>query len=66
MRGAELNFSGPDELPLLIYLRAYGDGSLGYVVEDKDEGKWVKRDDIGYRDFLLSKSDKVRKRGSGE
>lgn len=66
MRGAELSFSGPDELPLLIYLRAYGDGSLGYVVEDKDEGKWVKRDDIGYRDFLLSKSDKARKRESGE
>jgi len=58
MRGAELSFSGPDELPLLIYLRAYGDGSLGYIVEDKEEGKWVKRDDIGYRDFLLSKSDK--------
>ena len=70
MRGADLSFSGPDELPLLIYLRAYGDGSLGYVVEDKDEGKWVERDDIGYRDFLLRKKDKDVKRkkdtGDGE
>ena len=62
VRGAELPFSGPDELPLLIYLRAYGDGSLGYVVEDKEEGKWIERDDIGYRDFLLRKKEKEVKR----
>ncbi|MGB0384663.1 MAG: Wadjet anti-phage system protein JetA family protein [Ardenticatenaceae bacterium] len=58
VRGAELPLSGPEELPFLIYLRAYGDGSLGYIVEEKDDSEWIQQSDIGYRDFVLRKSDK--------
>ena len=37
-RGAELNLERANDLPLLIYLRAYGNGGLGYVVEADDNG----------------------------
>jgi hypothetical protein len=53
MRGAEINITGPDDLPLLIYLRNYGDGSLGYTVEDLPEAAWIERDGVGFRDFVL-------------
>lgn len=53
IRGAEISLSGPDDLPLLIYLRVYGDGSLGYCVEDLPGAAWVELDGIGFRDFVL-------------
>lgn len=49
-----LAFDGPENLPLLIYLRQYGDGSLGYRTEDAS-GNWIERDGIGFRDFRLRK-----------
>ena len=63
MRGSDIPLSGPEELPLLIYLRAYGDGSLGYIVDEKEDGVWVQRDDIGYRDFVLRKSNAEEEKG---
>jgi len=56
MRGADLRFHGPEDLALLIYLRYYGDGSLGYEVEEAEEGSWVERDGIGFRDFTLRRT----------
>jgi len=44
-----------DDLPLLIYLRAYGDGSLGYRVETLDE--WVVQGDFAFRNFRLARSE---------
>ncbi|PDW03329.1 Wadjet anti-phage system protein JetA family protein [Candidatus Viridilinea mediisalina] len=43
----------PDNLAMLIYLRQYGDGSLGYRSEDTPEGTWIERDGIGFRDFVI-------------
>ncbi|MBI3242408.1 MAG: hypothetical protein HYZ49_08960 [Chloroflexi bacterium] len=40
-------------LPLLIFLRAYGDGSLGYHVEELEEFTWVEAGGVGFRDFLV-------------
>jgi hypothetical protein len=54
VRAGALELAGPESLPLLIYLRQYGDGSLGYRAEDLS-GEWVERDGIGFRDFLLRK-----------
>ncbi|WP_129630672.1 Wadjet anti-phage system protein JetA family protein [Candidatus Oscillochloris fontis] len=45
-----------DNLPLLIYLRQYGDGALGYRVEDLPDGAWVETDGIGFRDFMIRRS----------
>jgi len=61
VRGAEIRFNGPDDLALLIYLRYYGDDSLGYEVEetaeeDWPEGNWITRDGIGFRDFTLKRT----------
>jgi Family of unknown function (DUF5716) len=56
LRGAEIAVAGPDELPLLIYLRRYGDGSLGYRVEDITDAPWVEHDGIGFRDFVLRRA----------
>lgn len=46
---------GPENLALLIYLRQYGDGSLGYRAEDAQDGTWVERDGIGFRDFVIKR-----------
>jgi hypothetical protein len=55
-----ISLSGPDDLPMLIYLRQYGkDGALGYVVEEVADAAWIERAGIGFRDFL------VRRVGSG-
>lgn len=64
IRAAEITFSGPADpstllsvagqaLPLLIFLRAYGDGSLGYHVEELEEFSWVEAGGVGFRDFLV-------------
>jgi hypothetical protein len=55
MRGGEIKLEGPDDLPLLIYLRNYGDGSLGYGVEEMADAEWIERDGVGFRDFVLRK-----------
>jgi hypothetical protein len=55
-RGGEIPLKGPEELPLVIYLRAYGDGSLGYQVEELPEGDWVEHGGVGFRDFVLRKT----------
>jgi hypothetical protein len=44
-----------DTLPLLIYLRQYGDGSLGYEVQNDQEPDWIESDGIGFRDFSIIK-----------
>jgi Family of unknown function (DUF5716) len=53
VRAAEIPLNNPVELPLLMYLRAYGDGSLGYRVEEL--GEWVQTGDYAFRDFRLHK-----------
>lgn len=50
------DLEGPGSLPLLIYLRQYGDGALGYRAEDAPGGGWVERDGIGFRDFVIRRT----------
>jgi hypothetical protein len=57
VRGGEIHLEGPDDLPLLIYLRNYGDGSLGYRVEESENAEWIERDGVGFRDFVIRKSE---------
>jgi len=57
VRGGEIHIEGPDDLPLLIYLRNYGDGSLGYRVEESENAEWIERDGVGFRDFVIRKSE---------
>lgn len=52
----EIPLSGPEDLPFVIYLRAYGDGSLGYFADDIEDGAWTERAGIGFRAFTLRKS----------
>jgi hypothetical protein len=54
--GAEIPLGGPEDLPLLIYLRAYGDGSLGYLAEEPPRAAWLERDGIGFRDFTIRRA----------
>jgi hypothetical protein len=54
VRVGTLPMQGAEQLPLLIYLRQYGDGSLGYRTEEL-EGDWIERDGIGFRDFIVRK-----------
>jgi hypothetical protein len=56
-RGGDIHLKGPDDLPLLIYLRNYGDGSLGYRVEEKENAEWIERDGVGFRDFVIRKAE---------
>lgn len=51
----EIPLSGADDLPLLIYLREYGDGSLGYRFENDANAEWSERDGIGFRKFVLKR-----------
>jgi hypothetical protein len=55
LQAAEIPLAGAEELPLVIYLRQYGDGSLGYIAEEAHEAAWVERDGVGFRDFVLRK-----------
>jgi hypothetical protein len=53
---ADLPLDGPDDLPLLIYLRYYGDGSLGYRIDEQPDGGWIERAGIGFRAFVLRRA----------
>lgn len=56
IRLSEIPLQGPDDISLLIYLRAYGDGSLGYVAEEISEAVWVEQAGIGFHDFRLRRN----------
>ncbi|MFV9507657.1 MAG: Wadjet anti-phage system protein JetA family protein [Oscillochloridaceae bacterium umkhey_bin13] len=53
LRAAEIALASGEELPLVIYVRHYGDGSLGYQVEELRDAPWVERDGVGFRDFII-------------
>jgi hypothetical protein len=54
IRIGEIPLKGPEDLPMLIYLRLYGeDGSLGYTVEELADAPWIERTGIGFRDFRI-------------
>lgn len=50
-----IRLSGADDLPLLIYLREYGNGSLGYRFENDADNAWCERDGIGFHKFVLKR-----------
>ena len=50
---ADPSASSGQALSLLIFLRAYGDGSLGYFVEELEQFSWVEAGGVGFRDFLV-------------
>jgi hypothetical protein len=52
---SELPLQAGTELPLLIYLRAYGGGELGYQIQPEESGAWIQHGMIGFRDFVMSK-----------
>jgi len=53
-RIGEVPLNGPDDLPMLIYLRLYGeDGSLGYLSEEVPDAPWIEHSGIGFRDFVI-------------
>ncbi len=54
-RGSEIPLTGPDDLALLIYLRAYANSSLDYQVEELPDAQWIERDQIGFREFILKR-----------
>ena len=56
VRIGAVELEGPGSLPLLIYLRQYGDGALGYRAEDAPGGGWVERDGVGFHDFVIRKT----------
>lgn len=58
LRGADIPLTQPDELALLIYLRAYGDGTLGYQVQPDENAEWVQHGEIGFRDFVIKQIDR--------
>ena len=45
-----------DDLPLLIYLKVYGDGSLGYIFEHLEDAEKIERGSIGFRNFRIRRS----------
>jgi len=52
---SQLPLSQPDDLPLLMYVRAYGDGTLGYHIEEDDD--WVEQGGFAFREFHLVRQD---------
>lgn len=57
-RVGELGFNGPDDLPLLIYLRQYGkNGLLGYHSVEIPDAPWIEQAGIGFRDFLITRAE---------
>ncbi len=52
-RADDFPLAGPDDLPMLIYLRAYGNGSLGYIVEELPDADKVQGNEIEFRNFLI-------------
>jgi len=58
-RVGELDFNGPDDLPMLIYLRQYGkSGTLGYCSVEIPDAPWIEQAGIGFRDFLIKRVEK--------
>ncbi len=64
IRLSEIPFQGPDDIAQLIYLRAYGDGSLGYVAEEISDAPWIEQAGIGFHDFRLRRSGLCVKEGA--
>ena len=55
IRASELPLDGPDDLPMLIYLRRYGDGSLGYRTDRKKSAPWIVVEGVGFQDFTIER-----------
>ncbi|MBI5564521.1 MAG: hypothetical protein HY870_06480 [Chloroflexi bacterium] len=53
MHATEIPLSDPEQLALLIYLRAYGDGTLGYRVEELSDGPLIEHDGFAFHDFII-------------
>lgn len=56
LHAAELPFTDPYvDLPRLMLLWSYGDGSLGYRVQELPDALWIEHTEleIGFRDFLI-------------
>ena len=53
IRAAEIPLSDPNQLALLIYLRAYGDGTLGYRVEELGDSPLIEHGGFAFRDFII-------------
>ena len=49
----DFSIDGPEDLPMLMYLRAYGNGSLGYRVIQLPEANKVVINDVEFRNFLI-------------
>ena len=52
---SEINIRGPEDLALLVYLRAYGTGELGYLAKNLLPSKWIRKMDVGFQDFEIKK-----------
>jgi hypothetical protein len=52
-RASELSLSEAEDLALVIYLREYGDGKLGYRVVEIEDRPWVELAHMGFYDFTL-------------
>ncbi len=51
---AEIPLSSPDDLPLVIFVREFGEhGNLGYTVEEEPDAPWVEMNGVGYRQFRI-------------
>lgn len=58
-RANDFPITGPEDLPMLIYLRAYGNGSLGYIVEELPKMEKVQTNEIEFRNFLIRRSGEI-------
>lgn len=58
LHAAAIPLSGAAELPMMIYLRQYGDGTLGYLVDEMPDAAWIEHDGVGFRDFVLRRVEK--------
>ena len=50
---SEIQVKGPEDLALLVYLRAYGTGELDYVASTVEPKTWIHKCDIGFFDFEI-------------
>ncbi len=53
IRVSDLDINTAEKLALVIYLRSYGDGSLGYVAKDVTPPFWVRKGEMGFYDFRI-------------
>lgn len=56
VRATQIPLQSPEELPWLIYLRLYGDGSLAYTAEEIADGPLVEQNGFAFRDFVIKRS----------